>query len=372
MAQVAATIWINETEALDLFADLLEMEVEEDHRLAAAFRIKLATMRGDDGLWDYLDDERVKLWNSLAVNVTTDDEEQELFSGYVTHLRTHIAPDEEGSYVEILGMDATSLMGLEEKIKDWPGKSDSDIAREIFQTYGLAGVVDETGVLRDEAINTTMQRETDIQFLKRLARRNGFECFVKSKMAYFRKPVLTEPPQPVLAAHFGEETTLTSFEAKVDALRPTRIESHQIDVIAKEAQAATVESSDLRPLGRDAALSLSAPNGIESRMFVKHAVATSVLEMQNLGGALLNESGWFVEGKGEVDTSIYGAVLQARRLVPVKGVGEAFSGLYYVTNVRHVFGGDRYIQHFTARRNALAPTGPADFAGGGSLFGVSI
>lgn len=372
MATIEATIKLNEEDAPDLFADLLEMEVEEDYRLAAAFRIRLATVRGEDGLWRYLDDERVKLWNPLAVTVTVNDEEQELASGYITHLRSHVAPGEQDSYVEILGMDETSLMGLEEKIKDWPGKSDSDIAREVFQGYGLAAVVDETGVMRDEAVNTTMQRETDIQFLKRLARRNGFECFVKGGMGYFRKPVLDEPPQPTLAAHFGAETTLTSFEARADALRPTRVESHQIDVIAKEAQVATLEASALRPLGRDAALSLAPPGGVESRLYVKHAVATSVLEMQNLGNALLDEAGWFVEGRGELDTAVYGAILQARKLVPVKGVGEAFSGLYYVTNVRHVFGRGRYVQHFTGRRNALAPTGPADFAGAGSAFGVSI
>ncbi|HEX8354679.1 MAG TPA: contractile injection system protein, VgrG/Pvc8 family [Pyrinomonadaceae bacterium] len=369
MVKIAAKIQIEEEDALDLFDDLVEMEVEEDHRLAAAFRIKVVSTRGGDGLWRYLDDERVRLWNRLVVTVTADDEEHELVSGYVTHLRASIAPAEEGSHVEILGMDVTSLMALEEKLKDWPGKSDGDIAREIFQNYGLAAEVEETGVMREEAVNTTMQRETDIQFLKRLARRNGFDCFVKGGRGYFRRPVLTDPPLAVLAAHFGEETTLTSFEAKADALRPTRVESHQLDVIAKEPQVAAVEESGLRPLGRDAALSLAPPDGVESRLYVKHAVGTTVGEMKNLGGALVEEAGWFVEGRGEVDTSVYGAVLQARRLVPVKGVGEAFSGLYYLTNVRHVFGGERYIQHFRGRRNALAPTGPADFAGGGLPFG---
>lgn len=369
MAKLAAKIEIGEEERLDLFDDLIEMEVEEDHRLAAAFRIRVTSTRGADGMWHYLDDDPVKLWDKLTVSVRVEDEEQELVSGYVTHLRTNIAPAEEGSYVEILGMDATCLMALGEKIKDWPGKSDSDIAREIFQSYGLGAEVDETGVTREEAINTAMQRETDIQFLKRMARRNGFDCFVKEGKGYFRKPVLTDPPHPTLAAHFGEETTLTSFEAKADALRPTRVASHQFDFIAKEPQVATVEASALRPLGRDVALSLTPPEGVESRLFVKHAVATTVAEMQNLGGALLEEAGWFVEAKGEVDTSVYGAVLRARGLVAVKGVGEAFSGLYYLTNVRHVFGGDRYIQHFRGRRNALAPTGPADFAGGDSLFG---
>jgi hypothetical protein len=370
MVKLRATIKIEDEDALDLFDDLLEMEVEEDHRLAAAFRIRVVSTRGGDGLWRYLDDERVKLWHKLTVSVTADDDEQELVSGYVTHLRASIVAAEDGSHVDILGMDETCLMALEEKVKDWPGKSDSDIAREIFQSYGLGAEVDDTGVMREENINTTMQRETDIQFLKRMARRNGFDCFVREGKGYFRKPVLTDPPHPVLAAHFGDETNLTSFEAQADALRPTRVESHQLDVIAKEPQVAAVEASSFRALGRDAALSLSPPGGVESRLYVKHAVATTVAEMQNLSGALVEEAGWFVEGKGEVDTSIYGAVLRARGLVAVKGVGEAFSGLYYLTNVRHVFGGERYVQHFRGRRNALAPTGPADFAGGDSLFGL--
>src|ERR1044072_3961692 len=124
MATVEATIKLNEEDALDLFDDLLEMEVEEDYRLAAVFRLRLATVRGHDGRWRYLDDERVQLWNPLSVTVTASDDEQELINGYITHLRPHIAPREKDSYVEILGMDQTSLMGLEEKIKDWPGKSD--------------------------------------------------------------------------------------------------------------------------------------------------------------------------------------------------------------------------------------------------------
>src|SRR3712207_7201341 len=48
--------------------------------------------------------------------------------------------------------------------------------------------------------------ETDIQFLRRLARRNGFECFVKGGVGAFRKPALAEPPLPVLAAHFGDRS----------------------------------------------------------------------------------------------------------------------------------------------------------------------
>ncbi|MGH7597041.1 MAG: phage late control D family protein [bacterium] len=368
MAQINATIIIDDEPALDFFLSLLEMEVEEDHRLAAIFKLKLALARQEDGLWTFLDDERVQLWKKVKISANVEDEEVELITGYITQIKPHIDPDENNSFLEICGMDATSLMSLEEKLKDWPNKSDSDIAREIFQNYNLATEVEDTGVVHDEAVATIIQRETDIQFLKRLARRNGFECFVQGETGFFRKPVLDESPQPVLAAHFGAETNLTSFDARLNALRPAAVEMHQIDTIGKELQDAVAETGEQSQLGRDGALSIEAPNGIASRMFVKHAVATSQPEMQNLCRALFDEAEWFIEAKGEIDSGLYGAILRAKRLVPIKGVGEIFSGIYYVTGVKHIFNIERYTQKFAARRNALAP-GPDDFGGNGSLLG---
>jgi len=353
-----------------MFADLLEMEVEEDHRLASVFRIKLALHKSDDGFWDYLDDKRARLWAKVTVSVALDGEEQDLIEGYVTQIRPHLDADEEQSYVEILGMDATCLMSLEEKLKDWPGKSDSDIAREIFSSYKLTSEVDDTGPAPAEEEMTVIQRETDIQFLRRLARRNGFECFVKGGVGAFRKPVLTGPTLPVLAAHFGDETNLVSFDARSDALRPVKVTMHRLDPVAKELQEAAVEAAEQKQLGLEGALSLAPPEGVTSRMFVKQAVASSLVEMQNFSRALTEESTWFVEGRGELDSSLYDAILEVRRLVPIKGVGEAFSGVYYLTNIRHIFRDERYTQQFTARRNALTPSGPDDFAGESLLGGL--
>jgi hypothetical protein len=128
-----------------------------------------------------------------------------------------------------------------------------------------------------------------------------------------------------------------------------------------------VESGEQRRLGKGVAGSLAPPNGVESRMFVRHAVATGQPEMENLCKALFDEAEWFIEASGEIDTVSYGSILQVAQPVPIKGVGELFSGLYYVTNVRHRFTLTRYLQHFKARRNAFTPTGD-EFGDSGSLF----
>lgn len=366
MPGIAASIEINDEDAADLLLSLSEMEVEDDHRLAATFKIKLGVSQLGDGSWSCLDDERLALWSKVSIKMTVAEEETELIKGYITHIKPNLHADESKCEVLIIGMDGSCLMSLEEKIKDWPNKTDSDIANEIFQDYSLDAQVDQVEVVHEEAVSTIIQRETDIRFLKRLARRNGFECFVKGDTGYFRKPVFTDPPQPILAAHFGGESNLISFAAHLNGLRPATVQMQQIDAVAKEMLDANVEQSDQLQLGRDGALAVTIPNGNVSKMYVKQALATSQAEMQNLCTALLDEAEWFSEAHGEINSVAYGSALEARKLVPIRGVSEPFSGLYYVTNVKHVFTVNNYTQKFTARRNALAP-GPDDF--GSSLLG---
>lgn len=368
MGTINAAIAIEEQPAADLFAALLEMEVEEDHELASVFRIRLSMHREDQGTWTFLDDDRLKLWKRIEITATLGSAATSLIKGYVTNVNAHIDPDENSSYVELKGMDATCLMNLEEKIQDWPNQSDSDIATQIISAYNLTPQVDDTQVTHDDRVATIIQRETDIQFLKRLARRNGFECAVRGDTFFFQKPALNDPPQSVLAAHFGADTNLYVFDARINAARPMQTEMHEIDAIAKQVIDASAVSGEQQQLGRDAATSLTPPGGVISKTIVRHALGTNQQEMQNLCRALYDDAEWLIEGSGEIDSAIYGSVLQTRKLVPVKGIGELFSGRYYVTKVKHMFNVERYTQSFIARRNAMAPK-DGDFSGlGGPPF----
>jgi phage protein D len=346
---------------------LLELEVEEHYELASVFRLKLAIVRGEDGLWAFLDQDTAAPWTKLQIKMNVGDREEDLITGYVTQIRIHIDTAEGKSYLELVGMDTSCLMSVEEVIKDWPEKSDSDIATAIFDKYKLDYEVDVIDVVHAERMSTILQRESDIQFLKRLARRNGCECVIVGTKGYFTKPDLSKTPLPVLAAHFGKETNLTSFDATWNALRPTAVECHQIDAAAKEIQSVTVEQSSQTLLGKDAAEPPELPDGKTPRMFVRHHVTTGTPEATNLANAIGDEAQWFIEVRGEVDSVEYGDILHARRTVPVKGVGELLSGLYYVTSVKHVYNVDRYVQHFTGRRNATTAKA-SDLGPAPSLF----
>lgn len=362
------SILIEDEEARDLYQDLAGLEVELDDELTGMFRIYLSTLMQGDGRWPYIDDERLRVWTPVTVNADFDDAGEELISGYITHLKPHFDPDPESCTLEIWGMDASVLMDRQEKLVAWTGKKDSDIATEIFGLYGFTPEVDDTEVIHEEEVSTIIQRETDLQLLARLALRNGFECFVEGGVGYFRQPRLEEPPQPVLAAHFGEETTLTRFSLQVDALAPAHVAMFQLDRVEKEVLDARAESSRQQALGADGASALL-PSGVDpGQRYVGMNAATGLAEMTQLCQGLLHRSEWFVEAEGQVLANQYGHVLRPRRTVTIKGVGESHSGVYYVRRVTHSFTPDGYVQRFRAVRNGLMPTGAEEFSEGGGLL----
>src|SRR6185312_6470033 len=171
-------IEIDGSEVDELYRDLLSLEVELDDELAAMFRITVTLLPGPDGSWPYLDDERFSLWRRVIVTAGLEDDTTQLIAGYITHLRPEFGVGLQRCRLEIWGMDASVLMDRVDRLKEWPNKKDSDIAAEIFESYGLTSSVTGTEVIHDEDISTIIQRETDMQLLRRLAARNGFECFV--------------------------------------------------------------------------------------------------------------------------------------------------------------------------------------------------
>lgn len=367
-ARESLVVEVGGREAADLYADLVRLEVELSDDAPATFRLTLAMYRSADGAWPYLDEERLRAWNRIAVRVGfAGGGHEELVSGYVTRVRPWFEADETRCTLEVEGMDGSVLMDREEKLKDWPNKKDSDIAREILGRYGFTPRVEETQVVHDEVLSTVIQRETDLEFLRRLALRNGFSCWVEGTTGHFR-PLPADPvPQPTLAAHFGGETSLAFFTATVDALRPAEVSMFQVDRFNKETISAASRPSARQPLGRmDAAALLR--GGVEpGRVYVARNAATGISEMAALCQGVFDEGGWFVSGEGETLPSAYPHVLKPRGLVTIKGVGESYSGVYYVSHVRHTLTGAGYAQFFRVRRDALLPTGAEDFASAGGL-----
>jgi phage protein D len=361
---------IDGEEAGDLYPDILSLEVELDDELAGMFRLRLALPQEADGTWRYLDDERLTVWKEVAIAAGFASGTEELMLGTITHVRPSFDPDPSKCTLEIWGMDGSVLLDREEKLKDWPNKKDSDIASEIFNEYGLTPEVENTEVVHDEAISTVIQRETDMQFLKRLALRNGFDCYVEGTRGYFRPPAVDAEPQPVLALHFGAETNVNRFSLEVNALSPANVTMFQVDRLNKEILEAAAESSLQTPLGDTDANGLLADGMNPGQVYMRMNVATGNPEMIALCQGVFHQAEWFVSGEGEIAAAQYGHVLRPRGTVTIKGIGETYSGLYYVSHATHILTPDGYTQSFRVKRNGLKPTRDTSFvAGNGNVLG---
>jgi hypothetical protein len=77
-----------------------------------------------------------------------------------------------------------------------------------------------------------------------------------------------------------------------------------------------------------------------------------------VGLAEASRSADTVTGTGTLDVLRYGRLLEARRLVGVRGAGTAFDGLYYVNQVKHSIKRGEYKQSFGLSRNGLVSTIP--------------
>jgi phage protein D len=352
-----------------VYSDLLQLEVEIDDELASMFRLKLVMIQTAEG-WTSLDDERLRVWSPVSISAGFEDDNEEIMNGFITHVKPHFKSNPEQAYLEIWGMDGSVLMDRTEVLKPWPSKKDSDIATEIFGAYGFSPQVADTQYVHDEAQSTTFQRETDMQFLKRLALRNGYECYVMGTTAYFGPPQLDEEPQPLLAVHFGPETNVHNFSISVDAMAPVNVGMLQIDPFSKELNEVNIESSEQTALGADDAAALLKPGMDTAQVYVSQNGAFSPLEMQALCRGLYHSAEWFVSAQGEVTASNYAHVLMPRKTVTVKGIGETYSGIYYVNHVTHVFSANGYSQQVKMKRNALMPSGDEDFGESGGLLGA--
>jgi phage protein D len=346
----------------DLVLQIAEIEVEEHVDAADVFRVRLSLAVRADGTWSHLDDARFSIWNRIAIHAGYAADHALLIDGYITHVSVALSgTGGDESYLELTGMDASVAMDLEDKQVAWINKKDSDIAQEIFAGHGLAWEVEDTLLQHGERVATILQSESDIRFLRRLAARNGFECYVKGGKGFFRSPNLQEPPQKVLALQFGAETNVTSARFEVDGTPATRLEIRRVDPFEKREEREALGELPRRQLARRALPALR-PGAREGRRLLKQQPSIAATEMQGRLRAGYHGADTFVTASGEIDGRSYGAVLRAKRLVALKGAGATHSGLYYVTRVRHHLTPDAYAQSFDACRNAVGVLGTEPFA----------
>ena len=366
MPEVAYTITLNGAPPSPAVMGAIQMLQVEDHAdLADILRLRVQVAQGNGaGGWRVLDEDLFSRLTPIGVRVQVGSgPATPLIEAYVIETSANFDNEPGRSFLDVVALDPTVLMSLDEKVRSWPNMADSDIAATIFGEYGFQTDVESTNVRYQEQDTTMIQRGTDIRFLLQLARRNGYECFVEldehggRPVGHFHKPHLDRTPQGVLSISLGEATNVNRFRARFDMLRPVQAAASSLDIATQSDQDGQARETSLRSLGKGGTLDPNRPR----RVLLSQTGLTQTSELQNYAQAFVDESAFALLAEGELNTVAYGGVLRAKRAVAVRGAGRQFSGFYYVEKVQHTFSSQGYVQKFNLRRNALGLMGQEKF-----------
>src|SRR5262245_45744174 len=132
-ARESLKIEIGGEEPEGLYDDLVLLEVELTDELPATFRLEIGIPLEPDGTWRHLDQEVFRVWSEVTIEGGFEESgREELLTGYVTEVRAAFGGDPTQCVLVVSGTDKSVVMDRDEKLKDWPGKKDSDIATEIL------------------------------------------------------------------------------------------------------------------------------------------------------------------------------------------------------------------------------------------------
>jgi len=368
VAAVSYSLFIDDAPASpELLAAIQQIEVEDHADLADMLRLRISICANDScSAWTVIDEDLFPRLAKIQVSVAVGSAIAEpLIEAYVIETNANFANQPGQSILNVVAMDATVLMSLEEKVKSWPDMSDSDIANAIFtdQAYNFVPDVETTTLRRQDVDQAPTQRGTDLQFLRDLARRNGFEVYVETNPltrlteGHFHPPRLDQTAQGVLSINFGEATNVNSFNARFDMLGPTSAQARGLNVGTLSNEQAQADSISLRALGRQTSLDGNRPR----RMLLTNTGLSEAAELQIYAQAVVDSSSLAITGEGQLNTVAYGKLLRAKRPVLVRGAGSQFNGTYYVRRVLHTMSGDSYAQNFTLHRNATGLSGEESF-----------
>ncbi len=346
--------------SVEVTGALSKVEVTNDSERGDGFRISFAV--GKDKTADYglLKSGVLDPFNRVVIGVALGPVPEVLVDGIVAHHQVVPGDEPDASTLTVMGRDLRQVLDLEEKNEEYKNQPDSVIFARIVGGYGQYGLVPQATPTTDVPIEiqrVPRQHETDLKFVERMAKRNGFVFYIQPvtigvNRAYFGPEVRGGLPQPALSAGPDFFANVKSLSFSQDALSPESPGGSFTEPITKTSiPIPSLPSLKLPPLS-------SSPASAQRKTLLRDTANQNPIRAALTALAASTNAPDSVKGEGTLDTVRYGHVLRARGLVGVRGVGASYGGNYYVRGVRHVIARETYTQHFTISREgtgALLP-----------------
>lgn len=326
---------------------VVAVEVDDSVELPSMFAIELAASEHDDQLLAWIDDRNLfAVGQEVEVRLGYVDDLASLIKGEITALELEFTTDRL-PHVTVRGYDRRHRLQRGRKVRTFVQQKDSDIAAQIAGEAGLSAQAKDSRVVHDYVLQAG---QSDLAFLHERARLIEYEVSVDDRTLAFRPVANAVSDTMTLTLNddlleFYPRLSAAGQVSEVE-VRGWNVKEKQ-EIIGQARAGAEVSKMGGRQTG--AALADSA-FGHAVGLVSRHPVAT-LAEADQLARARFNRGVLeLIEGEG---ACLGRTDLRAGAVIRIDGLGQRFSGPYYVLSANHGYTPHRgYLTRFTVRRNA--------------------
>ena len=258
----------------------------------------------------------------------------------------------------VSGHDYTYMLKNDKKTsRTYRNKKDSEIADEIYDRLKKK----LPGKLYDKKIDDSnyknrylLQRSSDLAFLHERAGKIGFEFYIKNGTLYFMNPADIKPPtesekRDIYSLSWGKN--LISFTPRLNINdQVTEVTVKGWDVNRKRVIKETANRKDLATVESNGKLGTDFVQKNKKAVITTQPVESREQAKQLAVAALRRYLYGFLTGKAKT----FGLPdLICGKYVKLNGLGNRFSGFYYITGTTHTIDDRGYTTGFDVRKSDL-------------------
>ncbi|MGV0107035.1 Rhs element Vgr protein [Nostoc sp. DSM 114160] len=339
----------------ELMKDLLQITIEESLHLPAMFTLVIhnsyipASDRPENKAWRHEPlfkiGKKVKL--GFTSSTTLDNNFQEevgefLIEGEITAMEVHFNEKSEADII-VRGYDISHRLHRGRYNRSFLNKTDSDIVKQIVKEVGIKlGNIEATGEVHKYVFQ---ENQTNMEFLRERAARIGFELFITEEKLNFCKPKTQGALSLKWLVDINKFSTRVTSAEQISSVEVRAWDYTQKQLIsgtAKKEKQVTETGNRLGSSTSNAFSNLKSP-----KMIVVDKPVASKKQADTMAQALCDELGGefvYADAKAEGNPEI-----RPGRVINLQGMGDRYSGKYYVTETRHFFGQRVYETYFSVR-----------------------
>jgi hypothetical protein len=337
-----------------------EIHVDQEVDMAWEARLRVPVCTSAKGTWDGEDEPFLQPFARVRIEVKVGERSwTPLIDGPVVGSDRHMSSEPGQSWLLVIVHDDSAYLNRNEEIRSFEAMSDHEIARQLFTDSEQIGPlrIDESLPCSGAAAPHAVQRETKMQLLQRLARRQGMHAYVLpgeasgggpgKSIGCFRKFPTTPGDLPELVL-VGPDRNIVNFSISANATSPANVQGFSLSIGERAVAEGNSRTRELDLLGPEGALARPADAGTR----LLQPDADRCLSPEQAAQVEAERAAFAFEATGSVLAECYGAALAPYQIVAARGVGGRVSGPYLIKKVSHRMDRWQYSQQFTLLRNA--------------------